>query len=423
MKRFLALFLALLLSFSATYSYGADTKISALTAAGSALGADEVPINEAGTTKKVTLTQVKTFLGTAFTGLALNGSTLSTQSKLTINPNTTADTSAVGQLNTVNTTDKGLVIQGVSSQTGNLFETQTSAGATVFYVAPGGNTSTTQGQFVYLTGSLPATNASTNQSIGVYYNMSSSGSSSSNAQGAVKNTLGAGYTGSALTYGTFCGNSAAGTAGSVGFLTGNYGCYGQSNATTTGANAAIVGSAANGNINIGGLFQSITAKNSAKNYGVYATALNTGTSAVEVAGFFGLYGTSPPSLTNNAAIIADNGAETADVALFRVNGTTKFSIDVNGNADSAATQTTVNGSTSGTAIYSEPFAGSSYKKVIVYCNALLGTASYTFPTAFTNAPVVVTTSGPAASVVTSLSTTAATITGATTTGPIIIEGY
>lgn len=40
----------------------ADTKISALTAAGSALGADELAANEAGTSKKVTLTQVKTFV-------------------------------------------------------------------------------------------------------------------------------------------------------------------------------------------------------------------------------------------------------------------------------------------------------------------------------------------------------------------------
>jgi hypothetical protein len=42
----------------------ADTKISALTAAASALAADEFPVNEAGTTKKVTLTQLKTLLQT-----------------------------------------------------------------------------------------------------------------------------------------------------------------------------------------------------------------------------------------------------------------------------------------------------------------------------------------------------------------------
>ena len=37
----------------------ADTKISALTAASAAAGANEIPINEAGTTKKITLTQVQ----------------------------------------------------------------------------------------------------------------------------------------------------------------------------------------------------------------------------------------------------------------------------------------------------------------------------------------------------------------------------
>lgn len=92
-------------------------------------------------------------------------------------------------------------------------------------------------------------------------------------------------------------------------------------------------------------------------------------------------------------------------------------------AKNAATQTSVGGSTSGTANYSQPEQGTSYKKVIVYCNALQGTASYTFPTAFTNTPAIVTTNGPAAGVVTSLSTSSMTITGSTTTGFLIIEGY
>lgn len=43
----------------------ADTKISALTAAGAAAAANEIPINEAGTSKKVTAAQLKTLITTA----------------------------------------------------------------------------------------------------------------------------------------------------------------------------------------------------------------------------------------------------------------------------------------------------------------------------------------------------------------------
>ncbi len=55
-----------------------DTKISALTAAGAAAFANEIPINDAGATKKITLTQIATLigeikskqLGTSITGIA-----------------------------------------------------------------------------------------------------------------------------------------------------------------------------------------------------------------------------------------------------------------------------------------------------------------------------------------------------------------
>jgi len=45
----------------------ADTKISALSAVAAAAGANEFAVNEAGTSKKVSLTQIQTFLGPLFT--------------------------------------------------------------------------------------------------------------------------------------------------------------------------------------------------------------------------------------------------------------------------------------------------------------------------------------------------------------------
>lgn len=98
-------------------------------------------------------------------------------------------------------------------------------------------------------------------------------------------------------------------------------------------------------------------------------------------------------------------------------------LQVVGDVGIDAVQTTVNNSTSGTSVFSEPLTGLSYKKVVIYLAAAIGTATYTFPIAFSHTPAIVTTDQVVTGVATSISTTAVTITGANTTGILILEGF
>jgi len=60
----------------------ADTKVSALTAVGTPAGTDEIPVNQGGTSKKLTLAQTKTFVNDAPV-FAAGSSSANTKPKLT----------------------------------------------------------------------------------------------------------------------------------------------------------------------------------------------------------------------------------------------------------------------------------------------------------------------------------------------------
>jgi len=115
---------------------------------------------------------------------------------------------------------------------------------------------------------------------------------------------------------------------------------------------------------------------------------------------------------------AQSGA-TNNYGIFSLGGANYFV----GALNSAATQTTYTGSTSGTAIWSMPFQGASYKKFVIYYSALNdagGTIS--FPTAFAKTPFLYGTAAVLA--VSSANTTTFTIAAsATLSGFVFCEGY
>lgn len=83
-------------------------------------------------------------------------------------------------------------------------------------------------------------------------------------------------------------------------------------------------------------------------------------------------------------------------------------------------QTTVNGSTSGSATFSQVHQGGNFGLIIINLNNLNGTATYNFPRAYTNTPFAL---GPQAAAATTISTTSVTVTGAGTTGQLVLMGF
>lgn len=123
-------------------------------------------------------------------------------------------------------------------------------------------------------------------------------------------------------------NTAAGTGTSVIGNTANYGVYGDTTTTTTGTNIGLYGQAASGNVNIGLNGNSVTAKNSATNIGVLGLGLNTGTTPIQLGGYFGLSSLAPTFAS--AALMADNGSTTSPIFVARDAGTEVFRVDDGG---------------------------------------------------------------------------------------------
>ena len=113
------------------------------------------------------------------------------------------------------------------------------------------------------------------------------------------------------------------------------------------------------------------------------------------------------------SIMQDCGSHTSDGCIL-------------GSVNSIALQTTITGTTAGTAVCSEPMAGSSYKKITCflsgYENTTVTAQTYTFPTAFANTPYLAKDDSGGSTVSTTTLTLPASMSVAKT-GWVTVEGY
>lgn len=224
----------------------------------------------------------------------------------------------------------GQVIKAAASQTANLTEWQNSSSTPYFYVGPSvlaGDSITKN--WLNLTATMPTImSASTN---GINVQITGAGSSAQ-ASRALNIDFLAGYTGTSNTSVIRASNANAGKNGgadggalSFGNIRGNYAIHGEATGVTTGTNLGNIGYAEGGINNVGVLGLSYVAKNSGFNIGVCGFGLNSGTSPVQIGGYFGLHSTTNPTFVS-AALICDNGSTTSNIFVARDNGTTVFTI-------------------------------------------------------------------------------------------------
>lgn len=189
--------------------------------------------------------------------------------------------------------------------------------------------------------------------------------------------------------------------------------YGDRMTLTDGGNLTVIG-----NLN-GNVIQAQGASWTETQFYSHGSAIGTGLWLNSAVNFF----TVTPSADGHSGNLGFNTSTFGGTPTSVLKWDDSSNVTIANSLKLSSTQTSVGGSTSGTAVFAQPFQGSSYKVVIIKLAALVGTASYTFPTAFTTTPSVVATDDVAAGIVTSKSTSAVTVTGTTTTGTIKLIGY
>ena len=166
-----------------------------------------------------------------------------------------------------------------------------------------------------ISGTFNASASSFNSAVDAQITSISNGQS----QYAYNSDLLAGGTEAKIYAGGRFATAAAGTGANLFGVVGNIGSLGNASATTTGYNVGHYGFVSGGNLNAGIVGRSVTTKNSATNIGGAFVGLNAGTSPIQIGVFAGLMSTDPTFVS--AAILVDNGAVAAPIAIFRDNGT------------------------------------------------------------------------------------------------------
>jgi hypothetical protein len=143
-------------------------------------------------------------------------------------------------------------------------------------------------------------------------------------------TLAAGYSGSARTDAFIATNSAAGTGTNLGIPALNSGGSFAAIATTTGYNTGLRGIAfGSSSINMG-FYGDATTGTSGNNIGAFGRANNSG-AGMYVGGYFSnSITTTFPTISANAALIADNGTTSSDIFIAQVNGSAVLNIKSTG---------------------------------------------------------------------------------------------